>query len=143
MFTYIVSAESLDLYRAEKPKIRRWVDDHNGKGHQWLLVFVPTGSQTMDMYRKIYRKIEDDFYIGRSGDRSVLLYVTSLLGDKSVTTSTMSPQQREYFVGYLTLISNFNGSISSPTIGQQCFTSYLELISKLMDGIASSFQKRR
>ena len=73
----------------------------------------------MDTYSRIYTKISNDFNMGRSGDRSVLLFVSALIGEKTVAGSSMTSFQR-----------------------QQCLHSMGEVVSKLREGIIASFQQR-
>jgi hypothetical protein len=110
---YIVVCESTDLYKTVKPKIRQWVEARSGvKRSSWLLLYLPQGTQPLDVYQKIYAKLSGDFYNDRSGDRSSIVLLRSY-------------QKRE---------QNSN----APSIQ----SSLSDFMSKIREGVISSFQLR-
>jgi hypothetical protein len=73
----------------------------------------------LDVYNKIYSRISSDFYVERSGDRSVMMFAPSANSSSSMNSTTASVQ-------YLSHIT----------------TSSTEFFSKLREGIIISFQHR-
>lgn len=64
----------MDQYKKEKTALKSWVETHSGlKRVSWLIVYVPKGSQTPDMYQKIYAKVSNEFCQDKTGDRSCMV----------------------------------------------------------------------
>lgn len=110
----IVVHETMDSYKSGKAKLKLWVESHYGpqKRSFWLLLYMPMGSQTMESYQKIYSKLSSDFYQDRSGDRSCMVLLS----------------------GFQTRGGGISASSSQ--------SSFPELMSKIRDGVISSFQQR-
>lgn len=72
---YFVSSESSENYKLVKPYIRQWLESHTGlKRTSWLIVYAPINKAvSYDVCLKIYNKLSSDFYIEKSGDRSVMI----------------------------------------------------------------------
>jgi hypothetical protein len=82
----IVSCETTDAYKALKVKLRQWVEGRMGtKRTSWLILYLPVGTQQLELYQKIYSKLASDFYQDRSGDRTSILYLNGYL-HRGVTT---------------------------------------------------------
>ena len=76
IYIYIFVCETLDAYKTEKAKLKPWVDSHTGlKRSSWLLLYVPMGSQAVEVYHKIFNRLSSDFYNEKSGDRSSILFL--------------------------------------------------------------------
>lgn len=74
----LVVCETSDAYKsAVKAKVKAWVEARTEKQEEWLLMYVPLGTQnnTHDMYVKIYTKMAADFCMKAPGDRSCMLTV--------------------------------------------------------------------
>ena len=82
----------------------------------WLILYLPLGNYSLDVYNKIYAKICSDFYVDRSGDRTVML-----------------------------LLPNDGASISgtnSMLLMNQSQNSFSDFLNKMREGIVLSFQHR-
>ena len=88
----------------------------------WLIVYVPLGTSTMDVYQKIYARLSADFYTEKSGDRSVMLILPPDTGSKR----TLSVPER----------------FAQQGLYQQSYASIADLLGKLRDGVVTSFQIR-
>lgn len=74
----LVVCESAEAYKASvKGKVRAWVDERTEHGEEWLLVYVPVGTQnnTRETYAKLYGKLAADFCLKTPGDRSAMLSI--------------------------------------------------------------------
>jgi hypothetical protein len=110
---YLVSCESTDAYKALKAKLRQWVEARMGmKRSSWLIVYLPNGTQQLELYQKIYSKLASDFYQDRSGDRTSIVYLHGYLNR-----------------GVVTQPPNITNAIS-------------DLVNKIRDGVLSSFLLR-
>lgn len=84
-------------------------------------MYVPLGNYGIDSYNRVYAKISADFYLERSGDRSVMLLLPNDGSSASV------------------------GGVSSSNpmlLMNQSQNSFSDLTSKLREGIVLSFQHR-
>ena len=88
----------------------------------WLIVYVPLGTSTMDVYQKVYARLSADFYTEKSGDRSVMLILPPDTGSKR----TLSVPER----------------FAQQGLYQQSYASIADLLGKLRDGVVTSFQIR-
>jgi hypothetical protein len=114
---YIVSIESMNAYKQTKNQIKIWIDMHKIQTTtraSWMLVYVPLRKQPVEVYNKIYAKLSSEFCIEKTGDRTVMLFL-------SITTSDSKAQQL-----YL----------------QQQTNSINELLLKVRDGVVASFLQR-
>lgn len=104
----IVSCETTDAYKALKVKLRQWVEGRMGtKRTSWLILYLPLGTQQLELYQKIYSKLASDFYQDRSGDRTSILYLNGYL-HRGVMTQ---PQNHNGFNDFVSKIRD--GVISS------------------------------
>lgn len=74
----LVVCESAEAYKASvKGKVRAWVDERTERGEEWLLVYVPVGTQnnTRETYAKLYGKLAADFCLKTPGDCSAMLSI--------------------------------------------------------------------
>lgn len=74
----LVVCENAEAYKASvKGKVRAWVDERTERGEEWLLVYVPVGTQnnTRETYAKLYGKLAADFCLKAPGDRSAMLSI--------------------------------------------------------------------
>lgn len=94
---------------------------HSGK-QPWLIVYVPLGTATMDVYQKIYTRLSADFYTEKAGDHSVMLILPPDTGSKR----TLSVTER----------------YSQQSLYQQSYAAIADLLGKLRDGVVASFQVR-
>jgi hypothetical protein len=72
----LVVCETAEAYKsAVKARVKAWVDERIERQEEWLLVYVPLGTQnnTHEMYLKIYAKMAADFGSKVTGDRSSML----------------------------------------------------------------------
>lgn len=110
---YVVSCENTDAYKALKVKLRQWVESRMGtKRTSWLILYLPNGTQPLELYQKIYSKLASDFYQDRSGDRTAIFYVK----------------------GYMN-----RGVVTQPSNNANSLT---DVVNKIRDGIVSSFLLR-
>jgi hypothetical protein len=84
------------------------------------------GSQTLDTYNRIYKRLSSDFYAEKIEDRSVMLIIDIF----------MSGQQKR------NQASTLNPPSSYPTQSILSVNSFVEFTNKLRDGIVASFQHR-
>jgi len=74
----LVVCESSEAYKGTvKAKVKAWVDERAERGEEWLLVYVPVGTQnnTREAYAKLYGKLAADFCLRTAGDRSAMLSI--------------------------------------------------------------------
>lgn len=120
---YILVCEGLDAYKITKPKVKAWIESQNTlKRSSWLIVYLPMGSQQMELYQRVYSKLAADFHAEKPGDRTTMLLVNGFrnhLGFSPSSTSTPHLQPN-----------------SLPS------SIYSDFILKLRDGVITSFQHR-
>ena len=76
---YIVVAETMESYKSQRSTIKQWVSNiKQAQRSAWLLLFVPTAKQPIDVYQKIYSTISSEFYKERAGDRTCMLNLSTL-----------------------------------------------------------------
>jgi len=144
---YLISGvESLEAYRAIKPKLKSWVDSFNGvRRESWVLVYIPRGNPTItyDYYQKVYARLCADFYAERPGDRCVFVVHKQFECGKGTASSSG---------GLMASLYNTGGSISGQSAqanhalqaaqSNQARVCISELMAKLRDGVIASFEYR-
>ena len=89
IYLQIFVCETLDAYKTSKTKLKHWVELHSGlKRSQWLIIYVPMGSQSTDTYQKIYAKISTEFCQDKTGDRSCMMLLDGFFKNNHSQTST-------------------------------------------------------
>mmetsp|Transcript_24398 Transcript_24398/g.40609 ORF Transcript_24398/g.40609 Transcript_24398/m.40609 type:complete len:329 (+) Transcript_24398:41-1027(+) len=119
---YFLCAESMEQYKNSRATIKKWVEPYNSTklGKQsWIIVYIPLGTATMDVYSKLYARICADFYCEKAGDRSVMLVIPPESNRRDDGSS--GPQQQLF---------------------QQAYAALADLLGKLRDGVVMSFQQR-
>jgi len=109
---------------------------NNSSKHPWIIVYVPQGTSSPDVYQKIYSKVCGDFYTERLGDHSVMLSIPSLTSSTAAANSSSS--------GGKGVIKE--RTVPPPTtttlLNQQVYASLADLLGKLRDGVITSFLQR-
>lgn len=92
------------------------------RGRQpWIIIYVPLGTSTLDVYAKVYARLASDFYTDKSGDRSVMLTIPPETKRTNATAQERLNQQQLF---------------------QQAYAALADLLGKLRDGVVASFQLR-
>jgi hypothetical protein len=87
----------------------------------WLILYIPLGTSTMDVYQKINTRLASDFYCDKSGDRSVMLTIPPESKRPSATAQERLNHQSQL---------------------QQAYAALADFLGKLRDGVVASFQQR-
>lgn len=73
---YIFVCDSTDVYKSRKNKLRQWIDSLSGhKRSSWIVIYLPMGTQTTEVYQKIYNKLSSEFYFDKVGDRTSVMFL--------------------------------------------------------------------
>ena len=111
---------------------------HRGK-QPWLIIYVPLGTSTLDVYSKISTRLGGDFYTDKVGDHSVMLIIPPDSKRGSSSSSSAS-----------SVVGGGGGSSSlaateragQQALFQQAYAALADLLGKLRDGVVASFQQR-
>lgn len=106
-FHKVVQTYLILIYRGKQP---------------WIIVYVPLGTSTMDVYTKINVRLSSDFYTEKAGDHSVMLTIPP----ESSRRTNISAQERA----------------NHQALFQKAYASLADLLGKLRDGVVASFQLR-
>ncbi|RYG64266.1 hypothetical protein EON64_14340, partial [archaeon] len=149
---YILVAETMEAYKTAKVSLKKWVDSKNtqksvlGKA-PWFIVYLPTGTQGIDTYNKVYYRVCNDFYVDRTGDHSVMLLLPSLIDDGNPANILL--RRTSTTTGMLNMASSFSMNLSShPTMTSShgvttiSTTHVNDVLCLLREGIVRSFQQR-
>ncbi len=93
----------------------------------WLILYVPQGAFSIEVYSKIYSRLSSDFYADRAGDRSAMLILMPETG-----ASTAFGLQSTFI----------KSAYTSSALLQMGATSVSEALSKIRDGVIAAFQHR-
>jgi hypothetical protein len=107
---------------------------NNSSKHPWIIVYVPQGTSSPDVYQKIYSKVCGDFYTERLGDHSVMLSIPSLTSSTAAANSSSS--------GGKGVINERTVPPTTTLLNQQVYASLADLLGKLRDGVITSFLQR-
>lgn len=97
----------------------------------WFIIYLPLGTQSIEIYNKVYYRISNDFYVDRTGDHSVMLLLPTLI-DESNPLNILSKKTASSFS--LNLSSHHGNLITT--------THMTDLLCLLREGIVRSFQQR-
>ena len=93
---YLFVCDSPENFKSRKNKLKQWMDGLTGpKRSSWLVVYLPMGNQTNDVYHKIFMKLSNEIYYDKIGDRTSVLYCNSSQSTRKAQASDIIEKIKE------------------------------------------------
>lgn len=121
---YVLCAESMSIYKDKKAEVKKWIDTENASKSKsnWLILYIPLGSCSQDVYNKVYLRLCSDFCAEKPGDRTVMF----------LTTIETVPERT----------SSFSSRSRLPSVLQHSSHAVHEFLDRVKQGLVQSFLQR-